>query len=80
MQTVVELTSDRLYPKERRNSNSMTFFSFVASGYITTIGVDFRFKTIPVDKKLLGLQQANLKIGMDMLNEYVNIVNTEGKC
>ena len=26
------------------------------SGYITTIGVDFRFKTIPVDKKTFGLQ------------------------
>ena len=28
------------------------------SGYITTIGVDFRFKTIPVDKKFLGVLSA----------------------
>ena len=30
-------------------------------GYITTIGVDFRFKTIPVDKKTLGLQKQETK-------------------
>lgn len=70
MQTVVELHSDRPCPKERRDWNS-TFFLFL-SGYITTIGVDFRFKTIPVDKKLLGLQEADLKIWMDMLNECDN--------
>lgn len=59
-------------PVRKNAETGITHFFLFLSGYITTIGVDFRFKTIPVDKKLLGLQEADLKIWMDMLNECDN--------